>query len=216
MGWLIYTLNQPCPTKHIRVKPHKPRMDGQPSSEPSSARSDQLDMKAYTVSRKATKMPKPHVNWEAPIDWGANGCIAGWDARVPAKSDKTVDLSGLDDHSVRNLYLVAAGAVVRTQMGKMIIILHQAADMTRYSKTMLSDGQLENFGCLVKDQSLWVSKIIPNIVTVEGYRILVTIKKGLPYIQIRPFMDIDWNNLPHITITSPNELNPISLDSSIS
>ena len=68
----------------------------------------------------------------------------------------------------------------------------------------------------MRGQSPRVTRIIPHIVTAKGYRILVAIKKGLPYIWIRPFTDKDWNKLPHISITSPNEWDPTSLDSSIS
>ena len=102
MGWLIYTPNQLCRTKHIRVKPHGHGMEGQPSLESSFAGSDKLDLVAYTSSKRATKKTRPHVTWEALIDWGANGCIAGWDMRVIAKSDMTIDLSELDDHTVKN------------------------------------------------------------------------------------------------------------------
>ena len=125
---------------HQSETPHEHRMDGQPSLEPSSTRNDQLDMKAYITSGKVTKKPKPHVKWEALIDRGANGCIAGRDVRVIAKSDKTINLSGLDDHTVRNLNLVTAGAMVRMQLGKIIIVFYQVADIIRDSKTILSAG----------------------------------------------------------------------------
>ena len=93
-----------------------------------------------------------------------------------------MDLSGIDDHTVRNLHLVTTGGVVRTQLGDIIIVLHQAADMTRDSKTILSAGQLKNFGCHVKDKSPRNTKEIPCITTVKGYVIPIAIKKGLPYI----------------------------------
>ena len=136
--------------------------------------------------------------------------------RVIAKSEKTINLSGIDDHTVRNLSLITAGGVVRTQMGDIIIVLHQAADMTRDSKTILSAGQLKNFGCHVRDKSPRITKETPCVITMEGYVIPIAIKKGLPYIRMRPFTDKDWNTLPHITITSPKDWNPTSLDSTIS
>ena len=89
----------------------------------------------------------------ALINQGENGCIARRDMRVITRLEKTIDLSGKDDHTVRNLNLATPGGVVRTQLGDIIIILHQAADMTRDSKTILSAGQLEIFGCHVKDKS---------------------------------------------------------------
>ena len=135
------------------------------------------------------------MDWSALIDWGANGCIAGRDMRVIARSEKTIDLSRIDDHTVRNLHLATAGGVVRMQLGDISIVLHQAADMTRDSKAILLAGQLENFGCHVKDKSPRITKETPCITTVEGYVIPIAIKKGLPCIRMRPFTDNDWNIL---------------------
>ena len=84
-----------------------------------------------------------------------------------ARSEKTIELNGIDDHTVRNPSLVTAGGVVRTQL-RDIITLHQAADMTRNSKTILSAGQLENFGCHVKDKSPQITKETPCVTTTEG------------------------------------------------
>ena len=134
---------------------------------------------------------------------------------IIAKLDKTIGLSGIDDHTVSNLRLVTAGGVVRTQLGDIIIIAHQAADMTRESKSILSAGQLESFGCTVQDQSPRITRMTPCITTIEGYCIPVSIKKGLPYIRMRPFSDEDWNTLPHITITSPKDWSRGILDSTI-
>ena len=33
---------------------------------------------------------------------------------------------------------------------------------------------------------------------------------------MRPFTNNDWNTLPHITITSPKDWNPASLDTTVS
>ena len=97
---------------------------------PPSAGNDQRSL-SFSVKRTgAKKERKPRVDWSALIDRGANGCIAGNDMRVVAKSEKTIDLSGIDDHTVRNLAIVTAGGVVRTQLGEIIMIIHQAADMT--------------------------------------------------------------------------------------
>ena len=102
------------------------------------------------------------------------------------------------------------------QLGDIIIALYQVADMTRDSKTILSVGQLDNIGCFVKDKPLWITKEVPCITMVEGYMILIAIKKGLPFIRMRPFTENDWNTLPHIPVTSPREWNPTTLDSSVS
>ena len=50
---------------------------------------------------------------------------------------------------------------------------------------------------------------------IEGYIIQIAIKKGLPYIRMRPFTNNNWNTLSHITVTSPKEWNPTALDSMV-
>jgi len=57
--------------------------------------------------------------------------------RVIEKTGATIDLCGIDDHMLRDLSIVTAGGVVRTQKGEVIVIFHQVADMTRNSKTIL-------------------------------------------------------------------------------
>jgi hypothetical protein len=50
--------------------------------------------------------------------------------RVIARTDRSIDLSGIDDHTVRNLTLVTAGGVVATPQGDIVLIVNQIADMT--------------------------------------------------------------------------------------
>ena len=155
------------------------------------------------------------MTWSALIDRGANGCIAGRDMKVIEKTEKTIDLSGIDDHTVRNLTIVTAGGVARTPLGEILLIVHQAADMTRESKTILSAGQLEAFGCKIDDHSPTFTKRTPCLTTVEGYQVPIAFRKGLPYIRMRPFGEHDWATLPHVIITSPNTWNPAILDSDV-
>ena len=155
------------------------------------------------------------MTWSALIDRGANGCIAGRDMKVIEKTEKTIDLSGIDDHTVRNLTIVTAGGVARTPLGEILLIVHQAADMTRESKTILSAGQLEAFGCKIDDHSPTFTKRTPCLTTVEGYQVPIAFRKGLPYIRMRPFGEHDWATLPHVIITSPDTWNPAILDSDV-
>jgi hypothetical protein len=143
------------------------------------------------------------MQWNALIDRGANGCIAGREMKLIASTSKTIDLSGIDDHTVRNLTLVTAGGVVRTPLGEILVIIYQAADMIRESKTILSARQLESFGCNINEKSPRITKWVPSIITAKGYEIPIILKKGLPYIRMRPFIDEDWNSLPHVTLASP-------------
>jgi hypothetical protein len=162
------------------------------------------------------QLKTPHHNWSALIDCGANGCIAGRDMKVIESTMRTIDLSGIDNHTVRNLTIVTAGAVVRTNLREVIVILHQAADMTSDSRTILSAGQLESFGCTIHDKSHVVATGEPHIRTSDGYVIPISFRKGLPFIKLRRFDADDWDKLPHIHLTSPMEWDPSTLDTNIS
>jgi pyrimidine operon attenuation protein/uracil phosphoribosyltransferase len=55
-----------------------------------------------------------------------------------ASTGNTIDLSGIDDHTVRNLELVQAGGVTQTPQGDIIIIINQTAWMPD-GRTIISD-----------------------------------------------------------------------------
>ena len=44
--------------------------------------------------------------------------------RVIERTIRTINLSGIDDHTVRNLTIVTAGGVVRTHKGDVILVVH--------------------------------------------------------------------------------------------
>ena len=44
--------------------------------------------------------------WWGLVDRGANGGIAGSDSRVIQRTGRYINLSGVDDHTVRNLEIV--------------------------------------------------------------------------------------------------------------
>ena len=175
-----------------------------------------VETKSIRVSINTGNLRASRVGWSALIDRGANGSIAGSDMKVISRTEKTIDLSGIDDHTVRNVPLVTAGGVVATPQGDVLLILHQMADMTRDSKTIISAVQLEAFGCKVYEKSPKLTRTTPYIVTPGGYRVPMSIRNGLPYIRMRPFGEKDWNDLPHIAITSPAEWDPTVLDASVS
>jgi hypothetical protein len=135
--------------------------------------------------------------------------------KVIEVTERTIDLSGINDHTVRNLRLVTAGGVTKTPQGDIIIVINHAADMTWDARSILSAGQLESFGCKVQDISSKVNGIPPSITTAEGYQIPIAFRKGLPYIKMRAFDKEDWSTLPQIHITSPQEWDPSCLDAEV-
>ena len=64
----------------------------------------------YTVSSRATKNAKKG----SLVDCGANGGLAGCDVCVLYKTDRQVDVQGIDDHQLVNIPIVTAAGVITT------------------------------------------------------------------------------------------------------
>jgi hypothetical protein len=129
----------------------------------SSAGNDHQTLNVHCACRK-------YDNWRALINRGANICIAGSDMTRLSSTGNTIDLSGIDDHTVRNLELVQAGGVTQTPQGDIIIIINQTAWMPD-GRTIISTGQLEHFKVRVDKRSKHVTGKTPHIITFEGYEI---------------------------------------------
>ena len=149
----------------------------------------------------------------ALVDRGANCGIAGEEVRVIAKTGRQVDVQGIDNHQIVNIPIVTAGAVVNTQKGPVIAIMHQYA-YTGKGKTIHSSAQMEAYKQVVHDKSLKVGGK-QRIETLDGYIIPLNIRSGLPYMSMRPYTDKEWQDLPHVMLTGDDEWVPSILDSEI-
>ena len=183
-------------------------MAGRPAQVPPSACNDHSSHWPYTISVYARYIRK---HWQALIDRGANGIIVGNDMRLIAHSGGSVNLNGLDDHTVWDLPLVQAGAYVLTSLGPRILIVNQGAYMPD-GKTIMSAGQLEHFGWTVHDKSPRITGQDAYCESPEGVRIPFSFKGGLPFMALRPFTDEEWTTLPHIMASSPHPWDPACLD----
>jgi hypothetical protein len=150
------------------------------------------------------------VRYGALIDRGANGGIAGDDVRIINCTGRQVDVQGIDNHQIVDIPIVTAGAVVKTQRGEVVLILHQYA-YTGKGKTIHSSGQLEWYKQQVDDRSIKVGGK-QQIKTLDGYIIPLDIKSGLPYVKMRPYTDQEWEMLPHVVLTGDGDWNPSVLD----
>jgi hypothetical protein len=148
------------------------------------------------------------------IDRGANGGIAGSDVRVISKTDRTIDVSGIDDHRMNDLRIVTAGGVVKSHLGDILVILHQYAHAPQ-GKTIHSCLQLEDFFTDVDDRSTML-KGSQRLKTLDGYVIPLDFSQGLSYLPIRPFNDDEWNNLPHVVLTCDTDWDPSKYDNTLS
>ena len=162
-------------------------------------------------SRIDINCSKRHGTWGALIDRGANGCIAGNDTKLLEFTGQSTDLSGIDDHTIRNLKIARVGGVTKSSIGDLIIIINQAAYMPD-GRTIISTGQLEYYKTRVNDKSKKITGKTPSIITLEGQEIPMETRKGLPYISLRPGTDEEWKILPRVEVTSHHEWDPSVLD----
>ncbi len=188
-----------------------------PSSNSSTSKEIILNGKTYRqVNVSKILYHHSHLTFkkEALVDRGANGGICGNDVRVISKTGRTVDVQGIDNHQIVDIPIVTAGAVISTQRGYVVLIMHQYAHVG-HGKTIHSCGQMEMFGNDVNDKSMKVSGGLQRILTQDGYYIPLNIKSGLPYMTMRPYTDDEWDNLPHLILTGDNDWDPTILDHNI-
>ena len=170
-----------------------------------------------TVSYNIRHNHRTRNCWGALVDRGANGGIGGRDMKeISRYQHRTVDLTGLKEHTVRSLGVGTAGAWTRTQAGPVIIICNQYALMPD-DKTIHSCAQWEAYGIKVHDKAPSANGgKTPYIETPHGFRIPMCIRNGLPFIQMRPFTTHEFKTLPHIHMTSDVLWNPSVMDYTVS
>jgi hypothetical protein len=145
------------------------------------------------------------------IDRGANGGVAGTDVRVIFKTGQTVDIRGIDNYQCTNIDIGTVGGVIQTQKGNFIGIMHQYALLNK-GATIRSPCQFEWYKNDMNDKSINVPGGLQRIQTLDGYIIPLSIKDGLASLSIRPYTDHEWDNLPHVILTSELEWDPSVLD----
>ena len=132
--------------------------------------------------------------------------------RVITKSPhRAVHVEGIDNHQVRDVPIVTAGGVLKTKVGEVIGIFHQYAHINK-GASIHSSVQLEAYKQDVNDRSLRTPGGMQRILTVDGYEIPLTIRNGLPYLQIRPHTDHEYDTLPHVIMTGDHDWDPSVLD----
>jgi hypothetical protein len=167
------------------------------------------DVMYQASNHKQTTLPL------ALIDCGANGGVAGSDTWLIDKSLRSVHIQGINNHMIKDVPIGTVGAVVNTQHGEVIAIMHQYA-YTGKGSTIHSSGQLEWCGNDVNNHSIKIDGGRQRLTTPDGYVIPIDIRRGLPYITMRPFTDEEFEELPHVVWTSEDDWDPTSLDSVIS
>jgi hypothetical protein len=151
----------------------------------------------------------------ALIDRGTNGGVTGSDTWLIDKSLHSVHIQGIDDHMIKDVPIGTVGAVVNTQHGEVIAIMHQYA-YTGKGGTIHSSNQLKWCGNDINDFSIKIEGGRQRLTTPDSYVIPIDVRHGLPYITMRPFTDEEFEELLHVVWTSEDDWDPTSLDSVIS
>jgi hypothetical protein len=145
------------------------------------------------------------------MDRGANGSVTGIDACIILFTLHSVDIQGLDNHQVTNISIMMAGGIAMSQCGPVIVILNQYAGIG-CGHTIHSLSQLEAYGNDVNDRSVKVQSGLQRITTLDGYVFPINIFSGLPYVNMRPCTDAEWDSLPHVVWTGDSDWDPTILD----
>jgi hypothetical protein len=147
----------------------------------------------------------------ALIDGGANGGMSGADVRVISETLHTIDVTGLAEKTLSNLPVCTVAALIQTNKGPIIGIFHQYAHYGK-GQTVHSSNQLKAFGIMVDDTPRHLPGGTQRLLTPEGYFIPISIRNGLPYIDMSPPTDEELSTYPHVIFTSDLPWNPDLID----
>jgi hypothetical protein len=169
-----------------------------------------IDMaqRTYTVAHTATSPTG------AMLDRGANGGLGGIDMKVlEFVSGVYADVQGVADASVTDLPIVLGASLVeQTNRGPIIGLFPQYAYLGK-GRTIHSAVQMEAFGLDVDEKPRKARHPgQQRIVTPDGYVIPLSIRNGLPYMDMRYPTDADMKNYPHVYFTEDTDWNPAQLD----
>ena len=114
---------------------------------------DNLKVKSHEITYNVSARRVSRKVPTSLVDRGANGGIAGDNVRVIAKTDRKVNISGIDNHELRDLAIVTAGGVCPTQNGEVLVIMHQYAQIPG-GQTIHSPTQMESFNISVDDKAV--------------------------------------------------------------
>jgi hypothetical protein len=124
-----------------------------------------------------------------------------------------VDVTGIDNHEMTDLQIVDTASWAMSNKGPVILIFNQYA-YHGLGFSIHSAIQLEHYKNRVDDRSI-KSRGRQCLTTLEGYVVPLDIINGLPYMKMRPPLDDELKDLPHI-MTSGERWNPAKHDFTLS
>ena len=124
--------------------------------------------------------------------------------RILERTGRTVSVTGIDNHELPGLDIVTCAALLHTNHGKVVLIMHEYAYYGR-GNTIHSPGQIEWFQNTCDDKSFHVGgeKVINFL---DGYSTPLQLRTGLMYMSLlgQP-TDADLYTYPHVLLTGPHE-----------
>ena len=126
------------PFQRSKVKPHDSEVNGRSKKRRSPAAQEGQDkgrnrsrgqspslqlgtLRVYKVQYRVYLSSKSGVKW-CLVDRGANGCIIGSDMTIVSRTNKFIDLTGIEDHTVRELNIVHARSFYFTHVKFLIAV----------------------------------------------------------------------------------------------
>ena len=141
------------------------------------------------------------------IDRGANGGLAGSDVIILERTGRTVSVTGIDNHELPGFDIVTCAALLHTNHGKVVVIMHEYAYYGR-GNTIDSPVQIEWFQNTCDDKSIHVVGK-QDINFLVGYSTTLQCRTGLMYMSLLgKSTDADLNTYPHVLPTGPHEWDP--------
>ena len=107
--------------------------------------------------------------------------------------------------------IIIAGGVTNSNKGPIILIMNQCALVSGKGTSIHSSLQMEWFNVNVDDRSMKVGGK-EQIKMIDGFVIPLNIRHRLPYMDMCPYTDKEWDELLHIHITREDDWDPSILD----
>ena len=145
------------------------------------------------------------------VDGGCNGGLAGSeDVLVIDETFDKVNVEGIAGTGFDSVPIGSVAGLIPTKSGPIIGFFHQYALCNR-GTTIHSPNQLRSFGNVVDDvpKQFGGGQVLQ---THDGFQIPLSIRGGLPYLDMTKPTPADLERYPHVTFTSDAFWNPESLD----
>ena len=147
----------------------------------------------------------------ALIDHGANSGIAGADCHVIEKMHHFINVEGINNHVMEKCPIVIAGGrVTNSNKGPIIPIMNQYA-LSGKCTSIHSSLQMGWYNVNVDDRSMKDGGK-QQLKMIDGFVIPLNIRHRLPYMDMCPYTDKEWDELPHIHITREEDWDSSILD----